>query len=82
MIFGRESFIQNLQVFKEKLSRITLIVVCRLFSANVSVNCKPDHPPQATPGDLHILVAPGVGFSVLCLAREFARGSQIKVKVR
>ena len=26
-------------------------------------------PPPATPGDSHILVAPGVGFSLLCLAR-------------
>ena len=26
-------------------------------------------PPQATPGDSHILVAPRVGFSLLCLAR-------------
>ena len=78
MIFGRESFIQNLEVFKGKLSRIALIVVCRLFSANVSVNSKPDLPP----GDSHILAAPGVGFSLLCLARGFARGSQIKVKVR
>ena len=74
MIFGRESFIQNLQVFEEKLSRIALIVVCRLFSANVSVNSKPDHPPRATPGDSHILVAPGVGSSLLCLARGSARG--------
>ena len=82
MIFGRESFIQNLQVFKKKLSRIALIVVCRLFSANVSVNSKPDHPPPGDLRDLHILVAPGVGFSVLCLAWGFARGSQIKVKVR
>ena len=62
MIFGRESFIQNLQVFKEKLSMIALIVVCRLFSANVSVNSKPDHRPRATPGDSHILVAQGSGF--------------------
>ena len=43
-------------------------------SDNVSVNSKPDHPPQATPGDSHILVAPGVGFSILCLARGSARG--------
>ena len=36
----------------------------------VSVNSKPDHlPPRATPGDSHILFAPGVGFSLLCLAR-------------
>ena len=31
----------------------------------VSVNSKPDHPP----GDSHILFAPVVGFSLLCLAR-------------
>ena len=36
---------------------------------NVSVNSKPDHPPRATPGDSHILVAPGVGFSPRSLAR-------------
>ena len=75
MIFGRESFIANLQVFKEKLSRIALIVVCRLFSAKVSVNSKPDHPlPPGDPGDSHILVAPGVGFSLRYLARGSAWG--------
>ena len=31
-------------------------------------------PPWATPGDSHILVAPGVGFSLLCLARGSAWG--------
>ena len=41
---------------------------------NVSVNFKPDHTPQATAEDLHILVAPGVEFSLLCLARGSARG--------
>ena len=42
---------------------------------NVSVNSKPEHSPRrATPGDSHILVAPGVGFSLLCLARRSARG--------
>ena len=40
---------------------------------NVSVNSKPDYPPGA-PGDSHILVAPGVGFLLLCLARGSARG--------
>ena len=46
-----------------------------LFSNNVSVNSKPDHLPlRATPGDSHVLVAPGVGFSLLCLARGSARG--------
>ena len=36
----------------------------------VSVNSKPDlPPPPPPPGDSHILVAPGVGFSLLCLAQ-------------
>ena len=39
-----------------------------------SVNSKPDHPPRATPGDSHILVAPGVGFSLLCFAWGSAQG--------
>ena len=43
------------------------------FLFNVSVNSKPDHPPGGPPGDSHILVAPRVGFSLLCLA-QFARG--------
>ena len=30
--------------------------------------------PRATPGDSHILVAPGVGFSLLCLARGSSWG--------
>ena len=34
MIFSRESCIHNLQMFEEKLSRIALILVCKLFSAN------------------------------------------------
>ena len=39
-----------------------------------SVNSKPDHPPPlATPGDSHILVAPGVRFSFFCLARGLPR---------
>ena len=42
----------------------------------VSVNSKPDHPP----GDSHILVAPGVGFLLLSLARESARGVLNKSK--
>ena len=29
--------------------------------------------PRATPEDSHVLVAPGVGFSLLCLARGSAR---------
>ena len=37
--------------------------------ANVSVNFKPDHSHS------HILVALGIGFSLLCLARGSARGS-------
>ena len=44
------------------------------YRVNVSVNSKPDHSPRATPGDSHILVAPGVGFSLIRLARGFARG--------
>ena len=47
-----------------------------LYYSNVSVNSKPDHPPWATHGDSHILVAPGVGFSLICLARGFARGGE------
>ena len=31
-------------------------------------------PPRATPGDSHIFVATGVGFSLLCLARGSASG--------
>ena len=31
-------------------------------------------PPRATPGDSHILVAPGIGFSLLCLARGSVPG--------
>ena len=31
-------------------------------------------PPRATPGDSHILVAPGVGFLLLCLAQGSAPG--------
>ena len=46
-----------------------------LSGNNVSVNSKPDHPPRATPRDSHILVAPGVGFSLLCLARGSAPGT-------
>ena len=30
--------------------------------------------PRATPGDSHILIAPGVGFSLPCLARGSAPG--------
>ena len=49
---------------------------------NVSVNSKPDHlppspPHQVTAGDSHILVAPGVGFSLLScpwVCWGFARG--------
>ena len=41
----------------------------------VSVNSKPDHPP----GDSHILVAPGVGFSLLCLARGVLNQSKSSI---
>ena len=33
-------------------------------------------PPRATPGDSHVLVAPGVGFSLLCLARGVSNQSK------
>ena len=48
--------------------------IYRNQSRYVSVNSKPDHPPRAIPGDSHNLVAPGVGFSILCLAWGSARG--------
>ena len=51
----------------------------KILLYNVSVNSKPDHPPRATPGDSHILVTPGVGFSLLCLARESAPGERVVV---
>ena len=51
-----------------------VLVVSRSRFVYVSVNSKPDHPPGTTPGDSHILVAPGVGFSLLCLARGLAFG--------
>ena len=38
MMIGVMSCIHNLQMFKQKLSRITLIFVCRLFSANKNVH--------------------------------------------
>ena len=50
------------------------------LNSNVSVNSKPGHPPPpppppgATIGDSHILVAPGVGFSFLCLGRGLPGG--------
>ena len=74
MIFGRESFIQNLQVFKEKLSRIALIVVCRLFSANVSVNSKPDIPPGEPRGFEHSSCPQGSGFRSSVLPRALHGG--------
>ena len=40
---------------------------------DVSVNSKPDHPPGRPPGFAHSS-CPGVGFSLLCLARGFDRG--------
>ena len=50
------------------------------FCHNVSVNSKPDHsPPGATPGDLHILVAPGVGFSLLSLAQGVLNQSKSSI---
>ena len=41
------------------------------FFNNVSVNSKPD---RVTIWDSHILAAPGVGFSLLCLERGSALG--------
>ena len=35
--------------------------------------------PRATPGDSHILVAPGVGFSLLCLARGVLNQSKSSI---
>ena len=49
------------------------ICYCIMYQS-ISVNSKPDHPHRATPGDSHIIVAPGVGFSLLSLEREFAWG--------
>ena len=43
-------------------------------SAYASVNSRPDNPPGRPPGIRKFLVAPGVGFSLLCLARGFAQG--------
>ena len=36
-------------------------------------------PSRATPVDSHILVAPGVGFSLLCLAREVLNQSKSSI---
>ena len=63
----------------------------RDFHYNISQNVQPNPhgfmyqsipsltiPPRATPGDSHILVAPGVGFSLLCLAWGSApRGGEL-----
>ena len=51
-----------------------LEVTCQLLY--VSVDSKPDHPlPRATSRDLHILVVPGVGVLLLCVAQGSAWGS-------
>ena len=76
LFFFLAEFIDNEESF-QYLSTLTLSLQGELFSDtytvdndnNVSVNSKPDHPPPATRGDSHILVAPGVGFSLLYLAR-------------
>ena len=47
---------------------------------NLSVNSKPDHSPWATPGNSHIPVAPGVGFSLFCLSWGSALGVLNKSK--
>ena len=44
----------------------------------VSVSSKPDDPPRVTSGDSHILCAPGVGVSLLCLAGDLSRGLKSK----
>ena len=44
------------------------------YACNASVNSKHDDHPRVTPGDSHILVALGVGFSLLCLARDLPEG--------
>ena len=50
-----------------------LFVFVKLCS--VSVSSKPENPPgRPTPGDSHVLFTPGVGFSLLCLARGSAWG--------
>ena len=62
-------------MFSDKLRWFILssISQCTMGGNYASVNSKPDHPPpRATPRDSHILVAPGVGFSFLCLARGSA----------
>ena len=52
------------------------------MSYNVSRNFKPDHLSLATPGDSHILVDPGVGFSFPCLTRGSAReGLKSEIKL-
>ena len=48
-----------------ELKWATLFLCMGSTESNVSVNSKPDHPPGRPIG--HI-VAPGVGFSLLCLA--------------
>ena len=53
------------QVGNKKCTNVSLEILAIYY---VSVNSKPDHPPWATPEDSHILVAPGVGFLLLCLA--------------
>ena len=61
----------------EKVLDITrpVSVMYQSVPGHALVSSKPDHPPpQATPGDSHILVGPGVGFSLLCLAKGFALG--------
>ena len=55
----------------KRLNSLSLI----MYPAYISVNSKPGHPPpRATTGDLHVLFAPGGGFSLLCLAWGFALG--------
>ena len=57
---------------------ITLVYLSRQHGKSVMYQSVPSLTiPPGDPQDSHILVAPGVGFLLLCLAQ----GSQIKVKV-
>ena len=62
-----------MEIFFDIVNFMISITVHLPLQGYVSVSSKPDYPPRATPGDSHILVAPGVGFSPLCLAQGSAR---------
>ena len=64
----------------------SLIGQAAMLSSSVMyrVNSKPDHPPPPPPprttlGDSHILVVPGIGFSLLCLARSILNQSKSSI---